>query len=230
MRFSFLAPLLLLASACVPLGTPITDPNAPRGGTTAQRPPEYYADRALRYQDYTYDPAVQSVQCYVASGQQAEIFNPPVVPLSQDQPIVLEFDILGEQSQRLTAKLVHCDVDWKPSILTDMQFLSEINEFLITDYRTSVNTKVPYYHYRLRVPRVKLSGNYLLLVQGPGGTPLLSRRLLVYENGVEVFLKQGIPVAGQERYTLQQLDFGIRYNMQLVNPAQEVKVVLSTLR
>jgi Domain of unknown function (DUF5103) len=220
--------LLLLATACVPLGTPITDPNAARRpATPGQTPaPEYYADKILRYQDYTYDSNVRSVQCYVLAGSTNEIFTPPVVPLSQDQPIALEFDVLGDQSQRLTARLVHCDADWKPSILTDMQFLNEINEILITNYRTSVNTKVPYYHYRMQVPRVKLSGNYLLVVQSPGGTPLLSRRLLVYENGVQISMKQGIPVAGQERYTLQQIDFGIRYNMQLVNPAQEVKVVL----
>lgn len=226
-RLSYLASLLLLAASCVPLGTPITDPNAARRpGGAPQQPPEYYADRTLRYQDYIYDPNVRSVQCYVASGSNTEIFTPPVVPISQEQPITLEFDLLAEQSQRLTAKLVHCDVDWKPSILTDMQFLSEINEFLFTDYRTSVNTKVPYYHYKLRVPRVKLSGNYLLVVQGAGNTPLLSRRLLVYENGVQIAIKQGIPVAGTERYTMQQVDFGIRYNMELVNPAQEVKVVL----
>jgi hypothetical protein len=228
-RYSFLG-LLLLATgtACVPLGTPITDPNAARRpATTGQvAGTEYYADKTLRYQDYVYDPNVRSVQCYVASGSTNEIFTPPVVSLSQDQPITLEFDVLGDQSQRLTAKLVHCDMDWKPSILTDMQFLSEINEFIITNYRTSVNTKVPYYHYRMQVPRVKLSGNYLLLVQSPGGTPLLSRRLLVYDNSLQILMKQGIPVAGQERYTLQQVDFSIRYNMQLVNPAQEVKVVL----
>ncbi|SHL13807.1 type IX secretion system plug protein [Hymenobacter psychrotolerans] len=229
MRLSaFLLPLLLLAAACVPLGTPITDPNAARRpATTGQvASTEYYADKTLRYQDYVYDPNVRTVLCYVQSGTTNEIFTPPVVPLSQDQPIVLEFDLLGDQSQRLTAKLVHCDADWKPSILTDMQFLSEINDILITNYRTSVNTKVPYYHYSMRAPRVKLSGNYLLVVQGAGGTPLLSRRLLVYDNSVQISMKQGIPVGGQERYTLQQIDFGIRYSMQLVNPAQEVKVVL----
>ena len=224
-------PLLLAlsaATACVPLGTPITDPNAARRPATAGQvaSTEYYADKTLRYQDYVYDPNVRTVLCYVQSGTTNEIFTPPVVPLSQDQPIVLEFDLLGDQSQRLTAKIVHCDADWKPSILTDMQFLSEINDILITNYRTSVNTKVPYYHYSLRAPRVKLSGNYLLVVQGAGGTPLLSRRLLVYDNSVQMSMKQGIPVGGQERYTMQQIDFGIRYSMQLVNPAQEVKVVL----
>ena len=72
--------LLLLATACVPLGTPITDPNAARS-PGQQRPPEYYADKALRYQDFTYDPDVKSVQCYVATGQPTEVFQPPVAPL-----------------------------------------------------------------------------------------------------------------------------------------------------
>ncbi|MCC2546725.1 DUF5103 domain-containing protein [Hymenobacter sp. BT175] len=215
----------LLATACVPLGTPITDPNAARG--SQQRPAEYYADRVLRYQDYIYDPDIRSVQCYVPTGQPNEVFTPPVVPLSQEQPVMLEFDLIGSTSQRLTAKLVHCDIDWKPSVLTDMQFLSEINEFLITDYRTAVGTAVPYFHYKLQLPRVKLSGNYLLVVTGTGGTPLLSRRVLVYQNTVGVTLAPGTLVAGAERYTMQQLDFAVQYGgMELVNPAQEVKVIL----
>ena len=213
---------LLLATACVPLGTPITSTSP---GT--QKPPEYYADKTLRYQDYTYVPEVRSVQCYVATGQPNEVFNPPVVPLGQSQAITLEFDVLGEQSQRYSAKLIHCDMDWQPSVLTDLQFLSEINDFIITDYRVGTGTKVPYFHYRMRMPGVKISGNYLLVVQNSGGVPVVSRRLLVYENQVQVALQPGIVVGGQERYTLQQLDFGINYaSVDLVNPAVEVKVVL----
>ena len=59
MRFFHFAPLLL-ATACVPLGTPITSTVPAAPGT--QRPPEYYADKTLRYQDYTYAPDVRSVQ------------------------------------------------------------------------------------------------------------------------------------------------------------------------
>lgn len=222
----YLALGLLLAPACVPLGTPITDPNARVGAPGQTKPPEYYADRQLRYQDYVYDPDLRSVQCYVATGQPNDVFLPPVAPLGQAS-FTLEFDLLGTQTQRLTAKLVHCDFNWQPSVLTDLQFLSEINEFLITDYRPGVNTLTPYYHYRLRVPPVKLSGNYLLVVQGPGGTPLVSRRLLVYENQVNVALRPGIVAGGTQRYTLQQLDFAVNYNgAELVNPVAEVKVVL----
>ena len=224
---------LLLAAACVPLGTPITSTDT--GAAAVRRPPtpgqqtaaEYYADKTLRYEDRIYDPNVRSVQCYVATGTNTEIFQPPVVPLAQGQPIVLEFDVLGDQAPRLSAKLIHCDVDWKPSVLTDIQFLDQINNQTITDYQISVATKVPYFHYTVPVPRVKLSGNYLLVVQGSGGTPLLSRRLLVYESNVQLSLAPGPIAAGAERYTLQQLNFAIRYaGYPVVNPSQEIKVVL----
>ena len=219
--------LLLLATACVPLGTPITDPNARANAPGQTKPPEYYADRTLRYQDFNYAPdQLRSVQCYLATGQPNEVFQPPVAPLGQ-AAFTLEFDMLGSQTQRLTAKLIHCDVNWQPSVLTDLQFLDQINEFLLTDYRPGVNTLVPYYHYRLRVLPVKLSGNYLLVVQGPGQTPLVSRRLLVYENQVNVQLRPGLVAGGTQRYTLQQLNFAISYgSVNLVNPVVEVKVVL----
>ena len=229
MRFSTVTLLLAVAAApaCVPLGTPITDPNAGKPGQASpvQAP---RANAQLRFEDATYDPDVQSVQCYVGSGQPTEIFTPPVVPLEQSNRIALEFDLLGGRSRRLTARLVHCNADWTPSALTDLQFLSEINEFNLTDYRTSVGTQVPYFHYKLPVPGVKISGNFLLVVQDANTRqPLLSRRLLVYQNLVEVQAQLGLAPGGADRYTMQQIDFGIRYGAYpLVNPAVETKVVL----
>ncbi|MEJ7666935.1 MAG: hypothetical protein WKG07_49240 [Hymenobacter sp.] len=58
----------------MPLGTPITNPNAP---VSQQKPAEYYVERTLRYQDYIYDPSVRSVQCYVPTAQVNDIFLPP---------------------------------------------------------------------------------------------------------------------------------------------------------
>lgn len=227
MRFRLLSyPALLLVAGCVPLGTPITNPNAPASQQT--RPAVSTAERTLRYLDYSYDPSVRSVQCYVPTGQANDIFLPPIVPLSQEQPVTLEFDVLGEQAPRLTAKLIHCDLGWTPSQLIDTQFLDQINEFTLVNYQTAVNTKVPYYHYALQVPRVKLSGNYLLVVQNQAGAPLLSRRMLVYENQVIANLEPGILAGGlAARYAYQQLNFSINYSaVDLINPAAEVKVVL----
>ncbi|RTQ47766.1 DUF5103 domain-containing protein [Hymenobacter gummosus] len=229
MRFSTVTLLLAVsaAPACVPLGTPITDPNAGKPGQASpvQAP---RANQQLRFEDATYDPDVQSVQCYVQTGQPTEIFNPPVAPVEQAGSMVLEFDYLGEQSRRLTARLVHCNADWSPSVLTDLQFLDAINEFNLTSYKTSVGTQVPYYHYTLPIPAVKISGNFLLVVQDANTRePLISRRLLVYQNLVEVQAQLGLAPGGAARYTMQQIDFGIRYGAYpLVNPAVETRVVL----
>lgn len=218
--------LLLLAAGCVPLGTPITDASQPasrQGQPTAARPTQ-----PLRYYDYEYDPAVRSVQCYVPTTQPTDVLLPPVVPLSQEQPIALEFDLLGSQAPRLTARLVHCNLDWQPSQLTDTQFLDIINEQVLTNYAISVNTKVPYYHYGWQMPRVKLSGNYLVVVQNGAGQPLLTRRLLVHENQVVIGIEQGILAGGVDaRYAYQQVNFRINYSgAQLLNPSVEVHAVL----
>jgi len=218
-------PFLLLTTACVPLGTPITS-TAP---TTVNRASAGApgAAPALRYADYIYSPAVQSVQCYVATGTNTAVFQPPVVPLGQSESLALEFDVLGDRAPRLTARLVYCDANWQPSTLIDNQFLSDINEFLITDYRIGIGGKVPFFHYALRSPSLKVSGNYLWVVQDGTGAPLLSRRLLVYENQVAVALQLGLAPGGDQRFTLQQLNFGISYGgVDLVNPAAEVQVVL----
>ncbi len=220
-------PFLLFAAACVPLGTPITSTStAPTTVNRASAGAPAAAPK-LRYADATYSDFVQSVQCYVATGANTAVFQPPVVPLGQSQALALEFDVLGDQAPRLLARLVYCDANWQPSTLIDNQFLTDINEFLITDYKIGIGGKVPYFHYALRAPALKLSGNYLWVVQDGAGAPLLSRRLLVYENQVAVALQLGLAPGGDQRFTLQQLNFGISYGgVDLVNPAAEVQVVL----
>ncbi|WP_051360097.1 DUF5103 domain-containing protein [Adhaeribacter aquaticus] len=210
--------ILMLLQGCVP----VTQQAGVEGGGGAS-----YAEVPLRFEDYVYSPNIQSVQCYVQSGHPEEVLNPPVISLSQDQPIVLEFDQVNAQQQRFVAKLIYCDADWKESRLTQSQYMPDLNEFYITDISPSYNTKVPYFHYRFRVPPVKLSGNYLLVVADQNGRNVLSRRILIYEQSVTVGATPNLTTGGNARFTNQQVDFNIFYpQYQLVNPAQEVKVVL----
>jgi hypothetical protein len=181
----------------------------------------------LRFADEVYDPNIHSVQCYLQSGHPEEVINPPVVPLSQEQALVLEFDQLNTPQQRFVARLIYCNADWTEARITQIQYLQDFNEFYITDVTPSSNTKVPYFHYRFRIPRVKLSGNYLLVVADQNGRNMLSRRLLVYEQGVTVTARPVLTTGGSAQFTNQQLDFTINYHQYpLVNPVQEVKVML----
>ncbi|GAB3538428.1 DUF5103 domain-containing protein [Pontibacter brevis] len=201
--------------ACVPIEQ--------QGGTATGSS----ASSALRYEDYVYDETITSVQAYLSTGLEDEVLNPAVTPLAQQQPIVLEFDRLNARQQRLLVKLRHCDANWTPSTLNDTQFLYDFNEFIITNAQISVNTRIPYVHYRFVVPKVRLSGNYLLVVQEEGGNTLLTRRLMVYQDAVTVTAKLGAPLGPGGRETRQPLEFNIMYpNYELVNPAMEVKTVL----
>ncbi|AKD05831.1 hypothetical protein PKOR_19310 [Pontibacter korlensis] len=181
----------------------------------------------LRYEDFVYDESIQSVQAYVATGFEEEVLEPPVVALGQGTPVILEFDRLNAAPNRLVAKLIHCDANWTPSSLSDTQFLNEFNEFFITDAQNSVNTRVPYVHYQFRVPRVKLSGNYVLVVQEEGGKLLLTQRILVYQELVTVTSKLGAPLGPQGRETRQPVEFNVFYpDYELINPAADVKAVM----
>ncbi len=181
----------------------------------------------LRYEDYIYNESIRSVQCYLATGVPEEVLEPAVTSLQQSRPIMLEFDRLNVGPQRLVAKLIHCNYNWTPSNLTETQYLSDFNEFFITDVQNSVNTRVPYVHYKFRMPRVKLSGNYIIEVREEGGNLLLTRRLMVYQNLTTVTAKLGLPAGSTGRETRQPVEFNVFYqDYELINPAMEVKAVL----
>ncbi|WP_108211390.1 DUF5103 domain-containing protein [Pontibacter mucosus] len=210
----FASALAAGAAACVPLEQQVQSSSATQ-------------QAQLRYEDFIYDESIQSVQAYVATGFEEEVLEPPVVELGSGVPVILEFDRLNATPNRLVAKLIHCDANWKPSGLNDSQFLNDFNEFFITDAQNSVNTRVNYVHYTFRVPRVKLSGNYLLQVQEEGGKLLLTQRLLVYQKLVAVTSKLGAPLGPRGRETRQPVEFNVFYaDYELVNPAAEVKAVM----
>ncbi|MCJ8166625.1 DUF5103 domain-containing protein [Pontibacter sp. E15-1] len=181
----------------------------------------------LRFEDYVYDESIRSVQAYLATSLEDEVLNPAVSPLSQERPIVLEFDRLNARQQRLLVKLRHCNANWTPSTLNDTQFLYDFNEFIVTDGQISVNTRIPYVHYRFAVPRVRISGNYLLEVQEEGGNTLLTRRLMVYQDAVVVAAKLGAPLGPGGRETRQPIEFNIMHpDYEIINPAMEVKTII----
>ena len=223
--------LLLLATACVPVsqqGTAPTDAASPGGAQ-----PVVFADKPLRTDDFVYEDRIRTVMLYPAASDldnpAAAALQPPVLPIEQGTPLVLEFDELGEGNRPFRAKLYHCNADWTVSLLTDINFLTDYNDFLLTGYQLSANTKTPYTHYRMEVPKVKLPGNYVLMVYREGNVKdlVLTRRMLIYDNTVDVRAKITYSTGIGERNTHQQVEFAVQYkDYQIANPLEEVKVVL----
>ena len=180
-------------------------------------------------QDKILSENIKTVQFYRTSSSPQEIFNTSSTHLDQREPLVLRFDYLGEEAKYLYVKIIHCNSDWTVSDLNPPEYLVDYNEFLIEDYEFSFNTKTSYTHFMFRVPKVKLSGNYLLLIYDADQPTdlLMVKRFFIYENLIEINPEFTFSMNVQGRRTHQQLDFMLRYpNYYLQDPQNEIKVAL----
>jgi hypothetical protein len=215
----------LLTISCVPI-------SQQQGGTSSGGS-SYYVDKRLRTEDFVYENTIQTVLLYPAAGdgqdQVAAVLAAPVLPMDQPVPLILEFDELGSTFKNYRAKIFHCNADWSLSQLSDMDFLMTFNDFLLNQPTLSLNTRVPYVHYTFEVPRVKVSGNYIVMVYREGNVKdiLLTKRFLIYDNQVNVVARVAPSSGVNERTTNQQIEFSIVHpDINLINPRENVHVVV----
>ncbi len=93
---------------------------------------------------------------------------PPVIRLNTDDRLVLTFDELGDDRSDFSARLIHCDADWRPSRLLESEYMEGFNIEPLQDAAFSSNTFIHFVNYRFEIPsgelRPVLPGNYLLQV------------------------------------------------------------------
>lgn len=183
-----------------------------------------FAFPVLKMEDLNYQPEVRTVQLYPLQSQ----LLPPVVP--KGGQLILTFDKLTDEIERLAVKIINCNADWTVSQLNPVEYLQNYNEFFITDRQLSFNTKVNFVHYRFEVPQVQVSGNYVLVVYEEGNERnlFLSRRFMVYESLVGISAAVKNPVGVEEAFRNQQVDFSISYGAlpQASNPQQQIRVMV----
>ncbi|EMR03471.1 type IX secretion system plug protein [Cesiribacter andamanensis] len=223
MFFKSVTPLLLLSlifclNACGPVPTGSSSGGSSSGPMVRLQPV-----------NMQYDRSIQSVQLYPDDGTPTSQMLPAVVPLNGQNPLLLQFDDLRPNRQDYSVRLVHCEYNWEVSRLSTLEYLYEYNEYPITDFSFSYNTQLQYVHYQFEVPRVKLSGNYLLVVyrnRNPNDV-VLSRRFQVFENQVPIQTHL-VAAPGGERLRRQQIDLNVLYrNLPgIVDPTTQIKVVI----
>ncbi len=185
----------------------------------------------VRLEDYIYSETIKTVLLYPATGSPDDprrLIGPPVIQLDGDRPLTLEFDDLTADYRGFRAKLIHCNADWNKSLLNDIEYTYEYNDYPITEFSQSFSTKVPYYHYRLEVPRVKVSGNYVLVVYSERQRkPVFTRRFMVYENQVRIAAQARFSQGIREQRTDQQIDFSLDHKgYQIIAPQTDLKVFI----
>lgn len=183
--------------------------------------------------DRIYDPNIQTVLLFPQVGANlndpALTLNPPVISLDEQTSLQLEFDDLTANYRAFRARLIHCNADWQRSVLNDIEFTFEYNDNAITDYQVSVNTKIPYYHYRFVVPNVKLPGNYVLVVYDERNRDniILTRRFSTYQNRLNVAAGAGFSSSPARQFTDQQINLAIDYKgYQVISPQDDFRVII----
>ncbi len=187
-----------------------------------------WAQKTLVLNDQTYEPQIRSVQCYANQPVEGNTLLSAVTRMDT-QNLLLEFDDLEEGRNNYYVKLIHCNFDWTKSTLMDLDIMRDYNEFIINDYTFSLNTHLPYVHYRITIPPVKIPGNYVVIVYRDGNRQdlILSRRISVFVSQFDLAQDNGLAGLGNIRSTNQALNFIINYGRtEIINPLGSVHVVV----
>jgi hypothetical protein len=205
---------IFLLSGC----TPLTQTSTGSDGRT----------KILRNIDLAYEPQIKTISIHPAFDAPEAYLQPAVTKLGQWE-LLLEFDDLQAERNSYYLRIVHCNRDWTKSGLQDLDFMTDFNEFPITRYLFSVDTHIPYNHYEINLPAVKIPGNYVAVVYRGSDKEdiILSKRFMVYDTRVSFVDAQNLIGAGKVASLNQQINFIINYqDLDIINPIENVNVAI----
>lgn len=169
--------------------------------------------------DYTGNEKIKTVQLY----REGWDLSYPIIKLNSNEQLLLQFDLLGNQPETYYYTFIHCDKDWNESGAFPNDYLDGFEENPVEDYRSSFNTTVGYYHYRLTFPndrvKLKISGNYVIVVYQPGKkeNPEIARRFVITEDAAQIDMNVHRPQMTKNNNTHQQVDFTVNFGSLKIN-------------
>lgn len=195
----------------------------------------FYAQFLSGQQNITYDnmvyvPYIKSVTFNHRSVETSL----PIIDINTgfQGALSLEFDDMEGEFKNYTYRIIHCDKDWYPSDLDEIEYLDGFNDEELETFAFSSNAYSEYTHYSLRLPNDDvnwtLSGNYLLIIDDDDqGVPVITRRFMVAERGVSIGYQLRKPRNVQKMNTHQEIDLSISYeNTRISRPREELYVTI----
>lgn len=175
----------------------------------------------LIFEDHVFNDKIKTAQVY----REGWNLSYPVLKLNSGEKLELHFDLLSDQPEDYWYTVIHCNKDWQQSDIFINDYLDGFEENPVEDYKSSFNTTVHYYHYRLPVPNdrinLKVSGNYIISVYPAGqkDKPVLTRRFIVSEDAAKISVSAHRPQMTKNNNTHQQVDFVVNHSgMNLNDP------------
>lgn len=168
----------------------------------------------------------------------------PVIVLGSDDWVAVSFDHFSHEYHRFCCHLTHCNADWTPSDLFEVDYMDGFNDRPIEWYANSLNTTFLYTHYIVEYPnndlQLKASGNYRVIIfdedaDAVGNQPSYKGHPVVAEACFKVVEPLVNIVAEVTSNTdidthksHQQVSFSlIHTNYSIDHPHEELKVVVS---
>ncbi|HMQ47146.1 MAG TPA: DUF5103 domain-containing protein [Saprospiraceae bacterium] len=153
----------------------------------------------------------------------------PIVSLDGGQ-LYFSFDDIDGDVRDYYYSIVHCDKDWKPSNLSEQEYLDGFPDERIETFQFSYKTEQSYTNYSLRLPNDRmswrLSGNYLLKIYedtADGRILVITRRFVVFENFLLITPTMQRPGVVSKLHTHQEIDFIVEGDeLRIFNPMLEV--------
>lgn len=136
-----------------------------------------------KVKDTVCNPAVKTI---ILTREGVEL-SQPILRLGSGDRLLLQFDLLGDESRYLSYRIQHCSHNWQVDDLAVSDYLNGFETSAIGNSRSAFTTRQPYVHYWETIPNemteLTASGNYLLTVyddENPDSV-LFTRRFYVYE-------------------------------------------------
>ena len=184
-------------------------------------------DEDIYYSDFVYVDYIKSAILEV-NGYPNSI---PIVSLEGGGRLIFSFDDLEGDSKNYTYKITHCDKNWNPSEIDEVDFLNGFNGEDIRNVEFSYGQIIPYTHYSLTLPNEnvswRLSGNYLLIVYDEEGDsfPVITKRFMVSEQVVGILIEMERPRQVDLINTHHALNVELDItNYQIDRPINEIEI------
>ncbi len=151
----------------------------------------------------------------------------PIIDLRGGQ-LFLEFDDRDGGFKNYTYHIIHCDKDWNPSPLDEIEYIDGFNGEEIDGFRYSTNAYSEYTHYELALPnedlRWSISGNYLLSIYDQDQeVTVLTRQFIVTESAVSLGADIVRPDNSLKRNSHQELKVAINMkDLRVRSPQEEI--------
>lgn len=225
-QFRIILNKIVFILSCTAISCGASSPMSSSG--TSQKVDNYYEENANLYADKVFNETIKTVQFHPSEWEAGF----PAIKFKSNEKLLLRFDDLNPQLRNYQYTIVHCDFDWKPSGLSENQYIDGFYTEYLRDYKYSVNTLTPYINYQLEFPNedmgVLLSGNYVLVVfEEDKENPVITRRFVVHEEFTSLESRVTKALGTSEFGYLQQLDFTLKLNApELADPFASIKVLV----